>query len=88
MLFPDPVIFRQLTVIRKIIADETWLESERRGCCVPENDPIVVENVCRIVLEIGAQLRERLSVDIEAGPGKLPPSANVESLHAFENRAA
>ena len=58
---PDPVIVRQLPVIAKIIRDETWLEGERRGCYVPSTDPVVQENVCEIVLRIGAQLRAAFS---------------------------
>lgn len=54
----DPIVFRQLPMIQKIIADETWLEGERRGCAVPAHDPVVRENVCRVVLRVGAQLRE------------------------------
>lgn len=88
MHFPDPVAFRQLTVIRKIIADETWLESERRGYRVSEDDPVVVEHVCDIVLRIGAELRERLSADLEKAPGRLPTGAPVESLTSREDRAA
>lgn len=53
----DPVLSWQLPMIRQIIADETWLEGERRGCWVSSSDPVVKENVCRIILRIGAQLR-------------------------------
>lgn len=56
----DPIVFRQLPMIQKIIADETWLEGERRGCAVPAHDPVVRENVCRVVLRVGAELRERV----------------------------
>jgi hypothetical protein len=55
---PDPTIFRQLTVIHKIIEDETWLEGERRGCSVSVDDPVVRENVCLVVLRVGHQMRE------------------------------
>jgi hypothetical protein len=54
----ETMAFRQLEMIRKIIADETWLEGERRGCAVSEKDPVVRENVCRVVLRIGQQMRE------------------------------
>jgi hypothetical protein len=54
----DPIIMRELPVIEQIIRDETWLEGERRGDYVSPEDPVVRENVCRIVVEIGAQLRE------------------------------
>lgn len=57
----DPIVLGQLPVIRKIIDDETWLEGERRGCCVSPDDPVVRENVCAIILRIGQQLRDSLS---------------------------
>ncbi len=57
---PDPVVLRQLPVIHKIIQDETWLEGERRGCKVATDDPVVRENVCRVVLRVGQQLRDSL----------------------------
>ena len=58
---PDPVVVKQLPVIAKIIQDETWLESERRGCEVKASDPRVRENVCQVVLRVGQQLRDSLS---------------------------
>ncbi len=67
----DPVLFRQLPVIQKIIADETWLESERRGCPVTPDDPVVKEHVCDIVMRIGASLRETLTVELAAAPQKI-----------------
>lgn len=57
----DKVLFRQLPIIAKIIRDETWLEGERRGCAVGEDDPAVRENVCRVVLRVGAELRQQCS---------------------------
>lgn len=68
----DPVMFRQLPVIQKIIADETWLESERRGCAVPPEDPVVRENVCEVILRIGAALREALLIELADAPRKIP----------------
>ena len=55
----DPIVSRQLPVIQKIIADETWLEGERRGGWVSSDDPVVREHVCQVVLRVGQQLRER-----------------------------
>ena len=60
----DPVVVRELPVIDKIIHDETWLEGERRGCPVSPKDPVVRENVCRVILRIGRELRERLMHEI------------------------
>ena len=57
MIALDPVIFRELPVIQQIILNETWLEAERRGCFVYANDRVVRDNVCRVVLRIGEQLR-------------------------------
>lgn len=67
----DPVMFRQIPVIEKIIADETWLESERRGCPVPAEDPVVLENVCEVILRIGAALREALTLETANAPQKI-----------------
>jgi len=58
----DHVVVRQLPVIQKIIRDETWLEAERRGCPVAPTDPVVRDNVCAVVLRVGAQLRAAMSV--------------------------
>ncbi len=55
--------FRQLEMIRKIIADETWLEGERRGCAVLPHDPVVRENVCRVILRIGEEMRESVMLE-------------------------
>lgn len=63
----DPILFRELPVIQKIIHDELWLEGERRGCCVPPDDRIVRARVCDIVLRIGQQLREACST-VPSGP--------------------
>jgi hypothetical protein len=58
MCKPDPIVLVELPVIGQIIRDETWLEAERRGCPVSPDDCTVRENVCRVILRIGAQLRE------------------------------
>ncbi len=68
----DPVLFRQLPVIQKIIADETWLEAERRGCPVEPGDPVVRDRVCEIILNIGAALRATLTVELADAPRKIP----------------
>ena len=57
----DPILFRELPVIQKIIQDETWLEGERRGCTVLPSDRMVRDRVCEIILRIGQQLRDSLS---------------------------
>lgn len=59
----ETMVFRQLEMIRRIIADETWLEGERRGCAVSSDDPVVRENVCRVVLRVGQAMRERVMHD-------------------------
>jgi hypothetical protein len=65
----DPIVFRELPVIEKIIRDETWYESERRGCAVQPDDPAVREHVCDVILRIGRELRDSLMAEIEAHPG-------------------
>ena len=64
----DPIVALELPVIQRIINDETWLESERRGCRVSPDDGVVRENVCRVVLRIGAQLREASKRALENTP--------------------
>jgi hypothetical protein len=76
----DPIVHRELPVIEKIIADETWLEGERRGRYVSSEDPVVRDKVCDVVLTIGGQLRE--SVQAQCGTETAPTPANDQ------NRAA
>lgn len=54
----EPLLSRQLQYVQKIIDDETWYEGERRGRPVPPDDDVVRENVCRVVLRVGRQMRE------------------------------
>lgn len=74
MIPADPVLYREIPVIQKIIQDETWLEGERRGCPVSASDRIVRENVCRIVLQIGQQLRDSITTAALNSPGFTPNS--------------
>ena len=62
----DPVVFRELPVIQKVIDDETWYEGERRGCYVSSEDPVVREKVCSIILRIGCELRETFAAQLSA----------------------
>ena len=71
----DPVLFRELPVILQIIRDETWLESERRNCVVAASDPIVRENVCLVILRVGAKLRATFLAEIALRPGPAMISA-------------
>ena len=64
---PYTILVHQLQSVRKIIEDETWLEGERRGCPVSRDDRAVRENVCRIVLRVGQQMRQAaMQVQTEA----------------------
>lgn len=76
----DPVVFRELPVIQKVIADETWYEGERRGCFVSSEDPVVRENVCLVILRIGRELREKFSAQIGAQA--------ISDLSASQDQAA
>ena len=69
---PDPIVFIQLPAIRQIILDETWLEAERRGCSVAADDRAVRDNVCKVVLRIGAQLRETSLRKMAGAPRLIP----------------
>jgi hypothetical protein len=75
MIPVDPVLCREIPVIQKIIADETWLEGERRGCPVTSNDRVVRENVCRVIMQIGQQLRD--SITGATLPGTTPPNTTT-----------
>jgi hypothetical protein len=78
----DPLIFREIPVIQKIIQDEAWYEGERRGCPVPPDDPVVRENVCQVVLRIGQELRETILAQIAAKPGPaMRPNRSIEDDH-------
>jgi hypothetical protein len=79
MVAIDPIVFRELPVIQKIIADETWLEGERRGCYVAPDDPVVRENVCRVILRIGAELRATLQAQ-PASPAGPPASVGCSAV--------
>lgn len=65
----DPVIFREIPVIKKVIDDEVWFEGERRGCPVSADDPVVRENVCQVILRIGWELREKILAQLASRPG-------------------
>lgn len=70
MTLLDPIISRELSMIAQIIRDETWLEGERRGCEVSPRDPVVRENVCRVILRIGRELRATLASEPAHDPGR------------------
>jgi hypothetical protein len=63
----DPVLLREVPVIRKIIQDEMWLEGERRGCPVPAHDTVVRENACKVILRVGQEMRDRIERELRAG---------------------
>ena len=60
----DPVLVREIPVVQQIIRDETWLEGERRGCEVAVEDMVVRENVCRVILRVGQQLRDSIEAQL------------------------
>ena len=68
MTLLDPIIARELPLIHRIIQDETWLEGERRRCPVSEDDPVVRDHVCDVIMRIGQQLRDSLTATNPAGP--------------------
>ena len=55
-----------MPLIAKIIADETWLEGERRGQAVDASDRAVRQNVCEVVLWMGAEMRAQALREIAA----------------------
>lgn len=89
MKMSDPILFRELPIIQKIIDDETWLEGERRGCHVSPEDKVVREKVCEIVLRIGQQLRDSLTAAIaqSTAGGQASAAANATNSNALRSRA-
>jgi hypothetical protein len=68
----DPVVFVQLPAIRQIVIEVTWHEAERLGCWVIAGDCMVRENVCLVILRIGAQLRESSERLLATAPRLIP----------------
>ena len=81
---PDPILFHELPVIRKIIQDETWLEGERRGCHVRPDDRVVREKVCEVILRVGHHLRETLSASVQHQPAIASEPGSVSSSQPSE----
>ena len=72
----DPITFQEVAVIRQIIANETWLEGERRRQPVAEQDPVVIARVCDIIMRIGAQLRASFQPQQDDGSHLGAPGRN------------
>lgn len=85
MIPVDPVVQREIPVIQKIIADETWLEGERRGCSVAPTDQIVRAKVCDVILRIGQELRDSFSV---TSTSEGPPGAHASVTTTHVERAS
>ncbi len=80
----DPILHLQLPHVAWIIEDETWLEGERRGCPVSPDDPVVRENICGVILRIGAQLCADLAARL-GGSGIPPSPATLRSFSRLIN---
>jgi hypothetical protein len=80
----DPVVLNEIPFIRKIIRDETWYEGERRGCWVSSDDPVVKENVCRVICRVGEELRRTLTAQLAANaePVECPVSESRDDRAA------
>ncbi len=79
----DPVIFRELVAIQKIIDDEIWFEGERRGCWVSPDDPVVLEKVYEVILRLGLELRANLLAEMAMETNvHLLPAAHAQSGEA------
>ena len=55
---PQEIIEEELPVVKEIVRDEVWLESERRKQPVSEEDPEVQKHVLEIIKKDGSKLRE------------------------------
>ena len=53
-------IQEELPEVERIVQNECWLESERRGCPVPPSDPAIRMRVADIILSgAGEEIRHR-----------------------------
>lgn len=84
----DPILFRELPMIRKIIDDETWLEGERRQAPVSPDDPVVQENVCLVILRIGAEMRAMLQREMRLAPDATGERASISEIASATDVAA
>ena len=50
---------RELPILARVVANETWLEGERQGREVDPHDPEVIARVAAVVAEHGAEWREK-----------------------------
>lgn len=56
MISTKTLIELELKKIKKIVADETWLEGERRHCPVSPDDAEVQKHVNQVVLQYADQI--------------------------------
>lgn len=75
MILGDPVLVREFPMIQQIFRDETWLEGERRGCRVAADDRVVRDNVCRVILRVGQQLRDSIEAQLVLPVSVVAPDA-------------
>lgn len=54
----EDVIKEEIPIVKKIIDDEVWLESERRHYIVDQRDCIVYKKVLKIVHDNGDKIRD------------------------------
>lgn len=60
------VIRAELPEIARIIKNECWLESERRGCTVDSKDEVVRRRVADVILSgAGAYIRQKCEPNLE-----------------------
>lgn len=59
MIYWHPMIIlrRELPLVQKIKKDEKWLESEKRGYDVGDQDPLVERRICDVVKNVGDTMR-------------------------------
>lgn len=54
---PMVILRREIPMMQKIKKDERWLESEKRGYDVGEQDPLVEKYVCEVIQKVGETMR-------------------------------
>lgn len=83
------ILRRELPMMQKIKKDERWLESEKRGYDVGEQDPMVEKYVCEVIQKVGETMRKEAeellsqatSVEYRMVKHKKPSNNEVMTIH-------
>ena len=86
---PMVILRREIPMMQKIKKDERWLESEKRGYDVGEQDPLVEKYVCEVIQKVGSTMRREAeellckatTVEYRLIKHKKPSKEEVMTIH-------